>query len=284
MAARAEWKSFLVETLGIAVGTVIIAAGLNMFLIANKLAAGGISGLGIIFFHLFQVPVGLTIFLVNIPLFILAVIYLGKRVVANSILGMLFLSVAVELLSFLPLLTTDLLLASVYGGILMGIGLGVVFRFRGSTGGTALSSLLLHRFRGLTAGQGLLGSDILIIGFAAAVFGLEIAMYATLSLFVSSWVIDVIQEGLSLAKAALIISESKEAIAEKIFSELDRGVTFLGGQGAYTGQTRDLLLCVVARHQVSHLKTIVYDIDPKAFMIVGSASEVLGEGFRKADR
>ena len=192
---------------------------------------------------------------------------------------MLLLSAMVEILSFLPSLTDDLLLAAVYGGVLVGGGIWLVFRCRGTTGGTALAALLLNRGFGVTAGQGLLLSDILIIITAAAVFGLEAAMYAAISLAVSSWVIDIIEEGAGVAKVALIITEKSTTVAERIFKEIDRGVTFMQSRGGYTGKERDAILCVVSRAQISQLKHLVYEHDPHAFMIVGNASEALGEGF-----
>jgi len=274
-------KTLTFEMLGVILGVTIVAASLNMFLIPLQLAAGGFSGLGVVLYHWFGLPVGVTILIANIPLFIAALIIMGKKVVINSVLGTLLLPAMVELLAFLPAVTDDILLASVYGGVFMGVGLGMVFYFRGSTGGTALGALLLNRLAGVSTGQGLVGSDILIIALAGAILGLEPAMYAALSLFIGSKIIDVFQEGLGLVKVALIISDEKDQITNQIFEELDRGVTFLEARGGYTGQSRDMIICAVTRIQVSFLKNIVYRTDPGAFMIIGSATEVLGEGFRK---
>jgi uncharacterized membrane-anchored protein YitT (DUF2179 family) len=277
-------KRLLKDVPGILVGSIILAVAMDMFLIPNRLAAGGISGLAVILFHAFDLPVGLTIIAANIPLFIAAYILLGSRVVMQSLLGTLFFSAAVELfaaLDLLPVATEDLLLAAVYGGVVMGIGLGLVFRFRASTGGTSLLSLILNKVAGLTTGQAILGSDLVVIGLAIFVFGSEVAMYAALALFVSSWVIDIVQEGLSLAKSALIITTRGEELNRRLIHELARGVTRLEGQGGYTGEPRDILLCVVTRPQVTHLKAIIHAVDPGAFVIIGSASEVHGEGFKE---
>jgi len=278
-----SWEKAAVEAMAVTLGVIVVAASLNMFLVPHKLAAGGVSGLGVVLFHWIGLPVGATILLANLPLFISAYFILGKKIVINSLLGALLLPLAVELLAFLPTVTDDILLASVYGGVFMGVGLGLVFNFRGSTGGTALSSLLINHYTGISTGQGLVASDILIIVLASAVFGLEPAMYAALSLLVSSKVIDVIQEGLGVVKVALIVTYKKNRIAQEILTELDRGATFLEGEGGYTGQSRDMIMCAVSRIQVSHLKSIVYRIDPDAFMIVGNATEALGEGFRRKD-
>ncbi len=272
---------FIKQILGVFVGSAIMAMGLNMFLIPNRIAAGGVSGLGVILFHLLNIPVGLTILVFNIPLFILAMKFLGIKSVFRSLSGTIFLSVLVELLAPLPTLTTDLLLATIYGGIVLGIGLGLVFRSGGSTGGTALAAQLLNFFRGFSVGQGILGIDFLIIAIAGIAFSAELAMYALISLFVTSKVIDFVQEGLSLAKACFIISNHPREISKSILTELDRGVTLLKGQGGYTGEDKEILLCVVSQSEVTRLKRIVWDRDPHSFVIVSNVQEVLGEGFHQ---
>ncbi len=276
-------KKTAVEILGITAGTVLMALALVLFLIPHRLAAGGISGLAVILFYLFNVPVGLSILLLNLPLFIASYFILGFRVIIRSLVGTIIFSVASELiLVYFPLVATrDILLASVYGGVLMGIGVGMVFRFRGSTGGTSLISLILHRLIGFSTGQGLLYSDLIIIVLGLFVFGGEVAMYAALSLFISSYVIDIVQEGLGLAKSVLIITSRGRLLSDRLLTELNRGVTRLSAQGGYTGEPRELLLCVVNRLQVAQLKGIVQESDPEAFFIVGSANEVHGEGFRR---
>ena len=170
------------ETLAILLGTLISAVALNMFLVPHKLAAGGVSGLGVILYHLVKFPVGLTVLAFNIPLFIVAYFVLGRRAVVHSLLGTLFFSAAIELTApYLQAVTQDILLSAVYGGVIMGIGLGLVFRYRGSTGGTALLSLILNKVTGLSTGQALLGGDLVIIVLAIFIFGGELAMYAVLS-------------------------------------------------------------------------------------------------------
>ncbi len=275
------WKTYLKELLGVLLGVAVLAASFNMFLIPNKIAAGGASGLGIILFHLFHVPVGLTVLMVNIPLFILAWYALGWRFVAHSLAGTLLLPLLLELMAFLPVVTRDLLLASIYGGIGVGVGLGLVFRSQGSTGGTALGAQLIHHYFGLSSGQGLIFADLAIVLAAGFIFSPDVALFALLSIFITSRVIDLIQEGPGFSRAALIISDRKEAISQRIIHELDRGATFLEGSGAYTGEKRGMILCVVPQHQVTRLKNIVRDTDPKAFVIVSRVGEVMGEGFKR---
>lgn len=277
---KVKWKKTFVELLGIVLGTAIMAAAYNMFLIPNRIAAGGISGLGIILFHLYQFPVSLTVLLGNIPLFIIAWKSLGWKFVANSLAGTFLLPFMLELFTFISPVTSDLLLASVFGGIGVGLGLGLVFRSRGSTGGTALVAQLLHHFWGLTSGYGLIGADLAIIVGSGFIFSPEVALFALLSLFISSKAVDFIQEGFSLSKAALIISDKKrDEITQKILNDLGRGATFLEGSGAYSGEKKGIIFCVVSQSQVTRLKSIVREIDPAAFVIVSNVGEVLGEGF-----
>jgi len=278
------WRRFyrgVWQLTGIAFGCALMAAGLVMFLIPNKIAAGGVSGLGVILFHRFRVPVGLTIFVSNIPLFILSWRVLGFRFILNSLSGTVLLSILVEALAFLPVVTWDPLLASIYGGIIVGLGLGLVFRFQSSTGGTDMAAQIISHRYGFTHGQSFLGIDFLIIALGGIVFGPELALYALLSLFVTGRVIDYVQEGFSLAKAALIISDHSEAICSEILQTLNRGATKLKGAGAYTGRERGITLVVLTQSEVTRLKNLVREIDPKAFVIVTNTAEVLGEGFRE---
>jgi len=261
---------------------VILAVGMNMFMIPNMLAPGGVSGLAVVLYHLFRLPVGATIILLNIPLFIAGYLVLGPRVVIQSLLGTFLFSIAIEVTApYLPAATDDLLLASVYGGLVMGVGVGLVFRYRGSTGGTGLLSLILAKAKGISPGQAMLWGDLVVLAAAVFVFGSEAAMYAALALFVSVKVIDGILEGLGLAKSVIIITKNGEAINEKLLYELGRGVTWLEGHGGYTGESREVLLCVITRQQIATLKAIIHKIDPDAFVIIGNATEVHGEGFQR---
>ncbi|HHU75523.1 MAG TPA: YitT family protein [Firmicutes bacterium] len=275
------WRKYAWEMLGILIGSAFTAASFNMFIIPNKIAAGGISGLGVILFHLFEIPVGATVFLANIPLFLLAWIFMGWKFVGHSLAGSLFFPLMLEITGFLPLVTGNLFLASIFGGIGSGIGLGIVFRSQGSTGGTAIAAQLINHFWGLGSGLGLIIADFLIVILAGIIFGPELAMFALISLFISSKFTDLVQEGFAVSRAALIISSQRELIAAKIMEKLERGATFLDGRGAYTGEEKGIILCIIPQSQVSRLKKIVKEIDPGAFVIVSSVSEVLGEGFQQ---
>ena len=274
------WKRVITDYLGITIGTLIVAAALDMFLIPNKIAAGGVSGVGIIVFHLTGFPVGLTMLAINIPLFATGIKEMGWGYGMKSLYGAVIFSIAVDLLD--PLLTVpteDPFLATLFGGIITGIGIGIVFRFRGSTGGTVLAAALINRFTGLPLGRSLLVVDGLVIVAAGVFFNLELAMWALVTVFITSKVIDSVQEGAS-AKAVFIISDKHEEISEVILKEMDRGGTALKGQGLYTRAEKEIILTVVNQNQITRLKDIVHDIDPKAFVIVTDVREVLGEGFQ----
>jgi len=276
-------KKIFVDYLGILIGSFLVAFGLQALLIPNKIVQGGVSGLATIIHYVTHFPTGLTMLAFNIPLFIWGIRLLGVGFGAKSFFGAVATSVLVDLLAqfdIVSLLTHNALLASIYGGIIVGIGLGIVFRYNATTGGSDLAAQLLNHYFGISMGQGILIIDFCIIALSAIVFNMEQAMIGLLSLFVTSKVVDLLQEGVSYVRTALIISNSPEKIAKNIMSELDRGVTALTGQGLYTKTDRQVLLCVLPRGEINHLKEIVREVDKKAFVIITDAYEVLGEGFK----
>ncbi len=277
---RRTWLDNLKNLVMIIFGVAFMAVSLNIFLIPNLIAAGGVSGLGIILLHLINVPIGVTILAANLPLMLITWRVIGLKFVVNSVFGALLLSLLVEALAFLQPVTGDLLLASIYGGILMGIGTGIVFRAQGSTGGTALAARLINHYFGFTIGQSFLFIDFFVIALALVIFNPEVALYALLSLFVASKVTDLVQEGLAFSKAALIISRQSRQIAGRVMEEMNRGATVMKAEGAFTGEEKEVLLVVMSQGEVSRLKALVYAIDPQAFVVISNASEVLGEGFR----
>lgn len=271
------------EIAGVSLGVLLVALGLDMFLIPNKIAAGGVSGIATILHYLLGAPVGAAILALNIPLFIMGIYRLGLRFGFRSLYGTITLSLAVDLLApVLPVPTDDILLASLYGGVLTGLGMGLVFRFRGTTGGTDLAAAVLRTYTGVNIGQLLFLVDGAVVLAAGLAFrSAELAMYALITIFITAWLIDVVQEGFSYAKAFLIISERSEEIAEAIIAGLDRGATAWPAQGVYTGVQRNVLLSVVNRAEVTRLKDIVHEVDPRAFVILADVHEVLGEGFKE---
>jgi uncharacterized membrane-anchored protein YitT (DUF2179 family) len=277
-----SWKQ-LTEFFWVTAGVVLTALGLDLFLIPNKIAAGGVSGIATILHYVIGSPVGLTMLALNVPLFAMGIYRLGLTFGFRSLYGTISLSAAVDFFEpFVPVPTGDPLLASLFGGVLVGLGLGLVFRFRGTTGGTDLAAAVLRTYTGVNIGQLLFLVDASVVLAAGFVFqSWELALYALITIFITAWVIDMVQEGISYAKAFFIISDHSEAIAEKVLKELGRGATALKGRGLYTGADREVILTVVNRSEVSRLKEMVYDIDPGAFIVLADVREVLGEGFKE---
>ena len=275
-----KFKTLFLDYFQIVLGCYIGALGLTMFLVPNKVAAGGVSGLATVLHYLFEFPVGWTMLVLNIPLFLAGVAFLGKSIGIKTLVGSLLFSVFTEITANYPVVTRDLMLSTVYGGIIMGLGLGIVFRVRGSTGGTDLASMILNHFiPSVSVGQGILIIDFFVIISSGIAFDWELAMYAWIALFISSKVIDLIQEGFNYAKAVYIISVKAEEISQKILTEMERGVTLLEAEGRFTRHNKYVLLCVITRLEISRLKNIVHETDPRAFVIVHDVHEVLGEGF-----
>lgn len=261
----------------------MLAFGLQALLIPEKIVQGGVSGLATIIHYTVNLPTGLTMLALDIPLFIWGIKVLGASFGAKSFYGAVATSIFVDLLAkshLIPALTHNILLAALYGGIIVGIGLGIVFRYKATTGGSDLAARLLNHYFGISVGQGILIIDFCIIALSALVFGIEKAMIGLLSLFITSKVVDLLQEGISSIRTALIISEYPEKIAEAVMSELQRGVTSFSGRGLYTQNPKEVLFCVLPREEISGLKDIVREVDKKAFVIITDAYEVLGEGFK----
>lgn len=258
----------------------VIAASFNLFLNPNRIASGGVSGLSTIVHHLFGVTPALTQWALNIPLFLLGLWLLERQYSMKAAVGSVVLPLCVMLTSNLQPLTTNTLLASIYGGIGLGLGIGIVFRGRGSTGGFSIASQILHKYTGLSLGVSVAVFDGLVILLAGIIFNPEKALYALIGLFVTSKTIDLVQMGFHTSKLAYIISNQTEELREAILYDLDRGFTLLNGTGGYTGNERNVLLVVVSQSEVSRLKLLVKSVDPDAFVVLTDASEVLGEGFK----
>ena len=267
--------------IGITLGAFITALGMSVFLIPNKIASGGVSGLATVIHYTFGFKVGITMLAINIPLLCFGLKEFGLRFIYKTLYATVILSLFVDLLgSFVTSPTSDLLLSSIYGGLVVGLGLGLVFRFGATTGGTDLAAQIIYRYLQISVGQTLLLIDGLVIVLAAFVFGIERALYAFLVVFLTAKVIDLIQEGEGFAKAVFIISDHGPAIGDTIIKDLNRGVTYLHGKGGFSGRSREIILVVVARSELSTLKNLVRAIDEQAFVMVANMNEVLGEGFK----
>lgn len=265
-------------TLGIALGTLVIAAGLNLFLIPNRLNDGGLTAVAVVLHYVAHVPVGATLFAINLPLFALAAARAGFGFAGRSLVGTFLLSLW---LSLVPehALVHDLLLATVYGGLVSGIGTGIVFRFGGSTGGTDLVARLLRAAVGWTSGRSLLAVDVAVIALTGIVLGAPRAMYSAFALFVGTRAVDALQEGSEGQKLVLMVTTHGDAIAQRVGAELGRGATGLPGRGMYSGEARDVLFVALTRGEIPRLKEVVAREDAGAFLLVLPAGEVFGEGF-----
>ena len=270
----------------ITVGMTIQAIGLRLFLVPAQLASGGVSGLSQLINHFTGWPIGLMVLIGNIPLLILGWRYLGgRRFAIRTAFAIAIYSFMVDELLHLPFfphdgLTNDVVLNALYGAVLGGIGSGLVYRGQATSGGSDILARILNHWRGIPMTQSYLITDAVIILLAGLVFGWPKALYALVCLYVSGLVVDTTMEGAGILRTAWIITSEPAAVTQKILFELQRGATILNGTGAFTGAERPILYCVVTRSEIQHLKNIVHEIDPKAFMVVGAAYEALGEGFQ----
>lgn len=265
-------------------GSFLFAASVNLFTAPNNIAPGGLTGIATLFNYLFGFPIGATILCLNVPLFLWAFCSVGFRFVAKTFAATLISSLMIDLLApVLPPYRGDMLLITVFGGILSGFGLALIFSRGGTTGGTDLiASLLGKYFRHLSMGRLLLAVDMVVVVISAFVYrNFESPLYAAIVIFLSSKVIDTILYGIGsgTGKTMFIISRYNDQICAEIMSKLDRGVTELKSRGGYTKQEGTVLLCAVKRQEVYKTYDIVHSIDPDAFVIVGTAGEISGEGF-----
>ena len=277
---------FLRDYFLIVLGALVQAVGLRLFLVPAQLASGGISGISQLINHFTGWPIGLMVLIGNLPLFLLGWRMLGgRRFALRTLVAVVTYSLCTDVLLWLPFfpaggLTDDLVLNSLYGAVVSGIGYGLVYRGQGTSGGSDILARILHRWRGVSMTQSYLMTDAVVILSAGFVFGWQKALYAVITLYVSGLVVDTTMEGSGTVRTALIITGKCREVSQQVLTEMERGVTLLEGTGAYTGERRPVLYCVVTRSEVQQLKTIVHEADPQAFMVVGAAHEALGEGFQ----
>jgi len=270
----------------ITIGALIIAANVPLFLEPNKVVSTGVTGIGMLAYYLWGWPIGIVTLAINVPLLLIGIKWGGGfKFFFRTIYAVVVMSLAIDVLqNILPPIQSDPLLYTLFGGLLDGIGIGLVLRGRGSTGGTDIVAQLLARYRGIPFGQVLIVVNTVILLGAAVVVGIEQVLYALVVNFVSGKVIDVIQEGVAYARAFFIVSEHYEAVSQAILQSIGRGVTVLEARGGYTSEPRPALYVIVTRAQVTLVKELIAEIDPAAFIVVTEAHEVLGEGFRPIKR
>ncbi|QMV44404.1 YitT family protein [Cohnella cholangitidis] len=281
------WSSIRSWSLLLA-GTALYAFGLQYFIIPNLLMEGGVTGVAVLLNYALDFPVWLSSLLINLPLFILGWRQLGKGAMiytfAGTVLLSFFLWIAETLVArgwLTPFKSEqDFILVVLYAGVTLGIGLGLVFRAGGTTGGVDIVARILHRARGWSMGQIILSLDVLILGVSLLFIPKEKVLYTLVSVFIASKIIDFIQEGAYSAKAFTILCQAPDKLAKVITLELDRGVTLMPAIGAYSGENKTIVYCVVSRFEIRKLKSLVRQHDRRAFIVINDVHDVLGEGFR----
>ncbi|MEG0513821.1 MAG: YitT family protein [Clostridia bacterium] len=265
----------------IIIGSVLGALAYPMFLVPNHIAPGGLTGLATVLNFLFKVPVGMTSLLLNIPLFILGYRSMGRVFALRSLFATIIFSVLIDILP-VPALTQQPFLGALFGGLLMGLGLGLILRGGATTGGSDMVARMIHsRFSHISVGAILFFIDCCVVAMAGFFIEIEYALYAFISLYAGSKVIDLVMVGLSREKACYVISDEWQAVKTEVMEQLNRGVTVLSAEGGYSGEKKPVLLCVLSAQEVGLLKAIVLAKDERAFVFISDAYEVLGEGFRK---
>ncbi|MBC7878896.1 MAG: YitT family protein [Anaerolineales bacterium] len=278
----------------IALAGLIQAISLRIFFVPANLASGGVSGIAQLINHFTGWPIGLMVLIGNVPLFLLGWRFLGgRRFAMRTAVAIITFALFTDLLIKFPFfapngaatllindLKGDIFLNSLYGAIISGIAYGLIYRARGTSGGSDILARILNHWRGIPMTQSYLIVDTIVILSAGFIFGAKEALYAMITLYVSGLVAETVLEGGGTVRTAMIVTSDPESVSARILEELERGVTVLDGTGAYTGTSRPVLYCVIMRAEVATLKAIVHETDPQAFMVIGVAHEALGEGFR----
>lgn len=279
---KSFWK-WLLWALKITLGSCLFALGFNLFLDPHSINGGGIAGIAQILSRFTVGSVAFWVALMNVPLFLFSAKKLGRKFFIGSLIGIVTVTADLELFAYLPVPQTDPLLACVYGGVLIGCGLGIVFAVGASTGGADIIVRLLKRkWRNVPIGTITMGFDVCVILLTGLAFGdMSKALYTGISVFLIGKVMDMIVYSFDYSKVALIISQKDNEIADAIYRKLGRGATYLNGEGSYSHREMKVILTAVKKHQLADLKQLVTDIDPTAFVIVQEAHQVLGDGFAK---
>jgi uncharacterized membrane-anchored protein YitT (DUF2179 family) len=265
------------------IGAVLMAVGLEIFLVPNNVIDGGITGISIMLSHITGFPLGIFIFLLNLPFFFMGYKQIGKTFAISTLFGIIVLSVFTSLFHPVPAFTEDILLATIFGGMILGTGVGLVIRYGGALDGTEILAILINKKFPFSVGEIIMFFNIFILGAAGFVFTWDRAMYSILAYVIAFKTIDVVIKGLDESKSAWIISDNSEAIGDAIMNRLGRGVTYLSGEGAFSGDDKKVIFCVITRLEEAKLKEIVEENDPNAFLAIADMAEVRGGRFKKRD-
>ncbi|MEX2460796.1 MAG: YitT family protein [Paenibacillaceae bacterium] len=286
--SQSKWKVIWRNMIPVSLGTAIYAFALHYFVISNELMEGGVTGIALLINYAVHIPPSITTLVLNVPLFLLGWRTLGRQSMLYTLWGTLSLSfflwvmeTLIHLHWIIPFTTNqDYLLAALYAGVTLGTGLGIVFRYGATTGGSDIIAQLGYRWRGWSVGQVILIFDALVILVSLFYLSQEKVLYTLVSIFISTRMIDYITQGAYAAKAFTIITERSSLITDAITQEMERGVTLFPARGAFSQETKEVVYCVVSRSEVRRLKLLIRRIDPLAFIIISDVNDVLGEGFR----
>ncbi|MEH7307359.1 YitT family protein [Neobacillus drentensis] len=276
-------RKIILRAIAITIGAILMATGLEIFLVPNHVIDGGITGISIMLAHITGWKLGLFILILNLPFVYMGYKQMGKTFAISTVYGIIVLSIFTSFFHPIPAFTDDILLATVFGGMILGIGVGVVIRNGGALDGTEILALLITKKVPFSVGQIIMFINIFILGAAGFVFSWDRAMYSLLAYVIASKAIDTVVAGLEESKSVWIISDEAEEIGNAINARLGRGVTYIKGQGAFTGDSKKVIFSIITRLEESKLNTIVQDIDPSAFLAIGDISEVRGGRFKKKD-
>ncbi|NLL27491.1 MAG: YitT family protein [Bacteroidales bacterium] len=271
----------------IVIGSFIMAAGFVLFVSPFRLAPGGVYGISIVIHHLFNTPIGLVGLLIDIPLIIIGIKVLGPKFGIKTVMGSVLLSLWITLLEFTygyePLVNDDPLLSSIFGGVLIGFGLGLIFKSKASSGGSDIIAMVLNKYTKIPVGQLIIAVDGIIVMVSLIAFDdWRIPLYSWVVIFVTGKVVDAIVEGVSYDKTCMIITDKPDEVSKKILKDLSRGGTFIKARGMYSGEEKDIIYTVINRREVAMLQEYIRSIDPNAFMTVIDANEIIGNGFRSS--
>lgn len=276
-------KKYAYEFLLLIIGCFIMALGTSQFLLPNQLSSGGFAGISTIVYYFMGVPLGTTMFILNIPLLILSYFRIGKKFILKSLAGITILAIFIDILDRFPPLTEDRFLGCVYGGIVMGIGMALVLKANSSTGGTDLLSYIIRTYKPYYSSSSLIVCvDIIIVALNVFFFkNIEIGLYSAITIYLMGKMIDIVFEGVNFTKVMFIISDKYEKIASEVGEKIDRGSTAIYAKGMYTNKEKMMLFCVGSRSQIVKIKQMAFSIDNKAFIVIANARETWGKGFKK---
>lgn len=264
-------------------GAALVAVALEIFLVPNDIIDGGIVGVSIIVSKLTGLPLGMFLFLLNLPFLLIGYKQIGKTFALSTLYGVTIMSIGTQLLHSVEPLTYSIFLAPVIGGVLLGIGVGLVIRFGGSLDGTEIVAILFTKKLPFSVGEIVMFINLFILGSAGFVFSWDSAMYSLIAYYIAFKMIDITIEGFDESKSVWIISDDAKEVGDAIMSRLGRGVTYLHGEGGFTGGTKRVIFCVITRLEEAKLKSIVQELDPSAFLAVGNIHDVKGGRFKKRD-